>query len=189
MMNTEAGGFSVVAEVVGKRTRSLREREGLSLGDLAERAGLAKSTLSVLESGQGNPNIETLWAIARALKVPFGRLVDLSTEDSRVVRRGDGTRIDTGDKKMSAHLLISRSRRGAFEMYDVELAPGLVRHAEPHVGGTTEHILVRKGSLRTGTATAPVELRAGDLGSFRADVPHIYQAHTTVLATVMMDYA
>ena len=43
-----------------------RERAGMSLAELA-RAGLAKSTLSQLESGTGNPSLETLWALAMAL--------------------------------------------------------------------------------------------------------------------------
>jgi transcriptional regulator with XRE-family HTH domain len=50
---------------------------GLSLTELARRAGIAKSTLSQLESGAGNPSVETLWALAVALGVPFSRLVDL----------------------------------------------------------------------------------------------------------------
>lgn len=46
-----------------------RERlaAGLSLTELAKRAGVAKSTLSQLESGIGNPSIETLWSLAMAM--------------------------------------------------------------------------------------------------------------------------
>ena len=36
--------------------RRERERAGMSLAELARRAGLAKSTLSQLESGTGNPS-------------------------------------------------------------------------------------------------------------------------------------
>jgi transcriptional regulator with XRE-family HTH domain len=45
-----------------------RERlaAGLSLTELAKRAGVAKSTLSQLESGIGNPSIETLWSLLNA---------------------------------------------------------------------------------------------------------------------------
>lgn len=44
-----------------------RGRIGISVSELAKRAGIAKSTLSQLESGSGNPSLETLWALAMAL--------------------------------------------------------------------------------------------------------------------------
>src|SRR5690242_11606233 len=47
--------------------RRERARAGLSLTELARRAGVAKSTLSQLESGLGNPSVETLWALGVAL--------------------------------------------------------------------------------------------------------------------------
>ncbi|MDU3936443.1 MAG: helix-turn-helix transcriptional regulator, partial [Serratia liquefaciens] len=50
--------------------RRERERLGLSVTELARRAGIAKSTLSQLETGSGNPSLETLWALAMALDVP-----------------------------------------------------------------------------------------------------------------------
>ena len=40
--------------------RTERERAGLSLSELARRADVAKSSLSTLESGQGNPGVETV---------------------------------------------------------------------------------------------------------------------------------
>ncbi|WZB72959.1 helix-turn-helix transcriptional regulator [Achromobacter xylosoxidans] len=55
--------------------RRERERAGMSLAELARRAGLAKSTLSQLESGTGNPSLETLWALAMALDVQVSRLI------------------------------------------------------------------------------------------------------------------
>ena len=47
----------------GAGLRRERERVGLSLSELAKRAGIAKSTLSQLESASGNPSVETLWAL------------------------------------------------------------------------------------------------------------------------------
>ena len=65
--------------------RRERERLGVSLTELARRAGVAKSTLSQLEAATGNPSIETLWALAVALDVPFSRLVDPPTEPVQVI--------------------------------------------------------------------------------------------------------
>lgn len=68
--------------------RRERERTGLSMTELAKRAGIAKSTLSQLESGTGNPSVETLWALGVALDVPFSRLVDPPRPVVKVIRAG-----------------------------------------------------------------------------------------------------
>ena len=49
-------------DVIAASLRRERERHGISLAELARRANLAKSTLSQLEAGVGNPSIETVWA-------------------------------------------------------------------------------------------------------------------------------
>jgi transcriptional regulator with XRE-family HTH domain len=46
--------------VIAEGLRRERRRVGASLTDLARRAGIGKSTLSELESGAGNPSLETL---------------------------------------------------------------------------------------------------------------------------------
>jgi DNA-binding XRE family transcriptional regulator len=59
--------------------RSVRESKGLSLADLAGKAGIDKAALSRLENGQqANPTIFTLVRVARAL----GKRVTLSLEDA-----------------------------------------------------------------------------------------------------------
>ncbi|MCX6127181.1 MAG: helix-turn-helix domain-containing protein, partial [Proteobacteria bacterium] len=157
--------------------------------ELATLAGIGKSTLSVLEAGKGNPNIETIWAIADALKVPFGQLIDNSAMDTRLIKKGEGTLIDTGDKAICAKLLVSRSRRGAFELFQLDLNKGACRKADAHSKGTVEHILVQKGVLITGPIENPTKLQVGDLVSFPADVPHVYEAPLgAAAALVMMDY-
>ena len=57
-----------------KRMRELREAAGLSLADVAEQTGMDKAFVSRLETGQGNPTVETLARYAAALgkRVVFG---------------------------------------------------------------------------------------------------------------------
>jgi transcriptional regulator with XRE-family HTH domain len=56
--------------VIAKSLVRERLRTGLSLAEIARRAGIAKSTLSQLESGNGNPSLETLWSLCVALDIP-----------------------------------------------------------------------------------------------------------------------
>jgi len=64
--------FAIMAFL--KRMRELREEAGLSLADVAERTGMDKAFLSRLETGQGNPTLDTLARYAAALgkRVVFG---------------------------------------------------------------------------------------------------------------------
>src|SRR5512146_3351275 len=80
-------------DVIARALRRERTRAGLSLTELAKRAGIAKSTLSQLEAGTGNPSVETLWALGVALGVPFSRLVEPAAPPVRVVRAGAGPRV------------------------------------------------------------------------------------------------
>ena len=67
-----------------------RQRTGLSLAEIARRAGIAKSTLSQLEAGNGNPSLETLWSLCVALDIPFARLLEPQEQKTQVIRRGVG---------------------------------------------------------------------------------------------------
>src|SRR2546423_9773699 len=77
-------------ELIAASLRRERRRTGLSLAEVARRAGIAKSTLSQLESGSGNPSVETLWALSVTLDVPFAQLVDPPRPRVKVIRAGEG---------------------------------------------------------------------------------------------------
>ena len=86
----EPGTPADIVALVSMSLRRERARAGLSLTELAKQAGIAKSTLSQLENGSGNPSLETLWALGTALGVPLSRLIDPPRSDIRVVRAGEG---------------------------------------------------------------------------------------------------
>ncbi len=178
-----------LAEVVAANVRRHRARRRLSLSELASLAGGGKSTLSGIESGRANPNLDTLWAIATALGTPFGELVSPHAPDVRVVRAGEGVRVQGEGTPFPLRLLASTGRRGASELYVIEPAPGEARQAEAHPSGVVEHVLVTAGVLETGPLDAPAMLEAGDLATFPADVPHLYRAHAEgTSAVLVMDY-
>jgi transcriptional regulator with XRE-family HTH domain len=60
---------------IGARVREERQKAELSQADLAKLAGLTKAYLTRLESAGGNPTIEALGAIADALDLTIGDLV------------------------------------------------------------------------------------------------------------------
>ncbi|WP_444462398.1 helix-turn-helix domain-containing protein [Rhodobacter capsulatus] len=165
-----------------------REAAGLSLSALAARAGLAKSTLSQLEAGKGNPNVETLWAIATALGLPFSALFETASDRRTLIRAEEGTAVDATRADFSAVLLDRAPPDRRRDLYRLRLLPGSVRHAEAHPRGTLEHALVLSGRVRLGPETAPELLGPGDYFRFPGDVAHLYEAiGAPALLAVMMD--
>lgn len=156
--------------------RRERERVGISIAELARRAGLAKSTLSMLEAGAGNPSVETLWALGVALGVPFSRLVEPPTPKIRVVRAGEGPRIESEQANFVGTLLAAGSSHARRDLYILQMEPGSVRHAAAHNPGAVEHAVVAAGRARLGPEDHPVELSAGDYAAYPGDVPHVHEA-------------
>jgi len=175
---------------VAAALRELRTRAGRSLADLAADAGVAKSTLHAIEAGDANPGIETLWALARALGVPFGALLEPAQPPVRVVRAGEGRRVDSEVSAMHAHLLATTGHGSRVELFTIDLSPGSEHVAEAHSEGTIEHVLVTAGRLRTGPESMEVELDPGDLATFPGSRPHLYQALAEpVRAVLLIEYA
>jgi transcriptional regulator with XRE-family HTH domain len=65
-----------IAKVVGTRIAVRREAIGLSQEDLADRAGLHRTTISPLELGKRSLRVTTLFHLAGVLGVPPGQLLD-----------------------------------------------------------------------------------------------------------------
>jgi transcriptional regulator with XRE-family HTH domain len=187
---TVENGVDDFVRSVAANIRSLRREAELTLAELAAASGLGKSTLAQLESGRANPSVETLWAIAAALKVPFAQVVEEHRPRLRVVRAADVRALrSTEAPGWEGRLLSASQRRGTFDLYALDLEAGTIRHADAHQAGVEEHLVVVAGRLRAGPQSGPVELAAGDLVTFVADVPHVYEALETTHAVLLMSYS
>ncbi|GAA4970733.1 helix-turn-helix domain-containing protein [Actinoplanes utahensis] len=162
--------------VIAAALRRERDRAGISQTELARRAGLAKSTLSQLEAGTGNPSIETLWALGVALGVPFSRLIEPPPTPVRVIRAGSAPRVRADNAEFYGTLLAAGAPHSRRDLYLLELEPGSRRDAEPHIPRSVEHIVVCGGRIRVGPVDELVELEPGDYVTFPGDVPHSYEA-------------
>lgn len=152
-------------EKVSYTLRQTRVSKGLSLNGLAEKSGIGKATLSGIERGEGNPTIETLWNLAKALDVPFGELLGKDSE-STVTSLQKGVKVELVDKQAGKQRI---------ETYLMDITNHQRRLADPHMEGVSENILVLKGQLLTGPVDAPALVNTGQHYTFKSDTPHIYQ--------------
>lgn len=161
-----------ISVTVGINLRRRRQAAGLSLADLASAAGIGKTTLHALELGEGNPTLSTLWALASALGVPLGDLLDDRPAPVAVVRAGQGARIDGA--AVHARLLHRLDTGGRVEVYDLDIDPAR-QDSAAHLPGVQECLVVTQGQVRCGPAADPVDLAAGDSVHHDAALPHVYQ--------------
>ncbi|WP_370949066.1 helix-turn-helix domain-containing protein [Amycolatopsis sp. cg5] len=163
-------------DVIAASLRRERSYAGLSLTEVAKRASIAKSTLSQLESGTGNPSVETLWALAVALDVPLSRLFEPPVPQVRLIRAGEGPQIYSERAHYLCTLLSSCPPNAQRDLYQIVAQPGSARVSEPHMRGVIEHIVIATGRALVGPLDDPVELGPGDYISYPGDVAHIFEA-------------
>jgi transcriptional regulator with XRE-family HTH domain len=163
-------------EVIAASLRRERHRSGLSLTEVARRAGIAKSTLSQLESGTGNPSLETLWAICVALDAPFSRLLDPPRPHTEVIRADEGPTVAAAEADYRATLLAACPPGARRDVYRIQAEPGHARASEPHMPGVVEHVVIGAGRALVGVAGEAAELRPGDYIRYPGDVPHVFEA-------------
>jgi transcriptional regulator with XRE-family HTH domain len=179
MTNTNGAGGLPTGGLVAQVATSLRRerhRTGQSLTEVARRAGIAKSTLSQLESGTGNPSLETLWAICVALDVPFSRLFDPPRPRTQVIRAADGPTVAAAQADYQATLLAAGPPGVRRDVYRIAAEPGHARASQPHSPGVVEHVVISAGRALVGAAGEVAELGPGDYICYPGDVPHVFEA-------------
>jgi transcriptional regulator with XRE-family HTH domain len=162
---------------VGKAARRLRLAQGLTLQDVAARAGISRAMLSRLETGDAMPSLDTLASLTTALGVSLTDLLHgfgVDSSPAQLVRRGEGLEVVRRGTKRghTYHLLASnRGPRRLFEPFLVtltdrsEVFPGF-----EHPG--IEFIYILKGELTYRHGDESYPLKPGDALTFSGRVQH-----------------
>ncbi|MBV9820197.1 MAG: helix-turn-helix transcriptional regulator [Solirubrobacterales bacterium] len=168
--------FDSLTARISRVVRERRRQTGDTLSQVAARAGLSKTILSRIENGHGNPSIDTLFRLARALELPLSALLveDEPPRARRIpARSGSELHADSG---MTAWLVHARGRGADAEVYELSLAAGIEQRTPGHLPGTEELVFCLRGRLRVGPVGEEVELAGGDAAWFAADGEHRYLA-------------
>ena len=173
-------------EVIAASLRRERRRTGLSLTEVARRAGIAKSTLSQLESGTGNPSVETLWAICVALDVPFSRLLDPPRPQTQVIRADEGPTVAAAEADYLATLLAACPPGARRDIYRIQAEPGHPRASSRTCPAWWSTWCIGAGRALVGVAGEAVELGPGDYIRYPADQPHVFEALAPGTQAVML---
>jgi transcriptional regulator with XRE-family HTH domain len=184
--NSMPGPTGAPLAAIAEALQRERRRLDLSLAEVARRAGIAKSTLSQLESGTGNPSIETLWALSSALEVPFSLLVDPPKPVVHVIRAGEGPALASENADYVATLLSASPAKTRRDIYLITAQPGEPRRSEPHLPGTVEHVVLSAGRALVGPVDDAVEIGPGDYVLYPGDAAHVFEALEPGTAAVLV---
>ncbi|WP_239100340.1 XRE family transcriptional regulator [Phycicoccus sp. CSK15P-2] len=161
-----------MSAAIAAQVRVRRTQRGLSAAELARQAGLSKATVSALEAGRANPTVDTLDAVALALRIPLTDLLTRGTDPGPVLLRGTAMPDEGPAREMLRRIGGGRS----VELWRLRLPPRTQVDGVAHSPGTTEILLVADGSVTAGPAAEPAELSAGDLLAFAGDQAHLYRS-------------
>ena len=160
----------------GDKIRSIREKKGMTMKDVAARAEVTESLISQIERNKVSPAMDTLMAIVDALDIDLEYLFsDLKKKrDVHLVRINERTRhlFDKVVYEKLAHMKSGDDDHG-LEAYYLEVMPGGERGDREygHVGKELGVVIEGKGEFVIGTKSYMLE--EGDSISFSSDVPHV----------------
>lgn len=185
MANEKSETAKALESYLGNTIRDLRIQHGLTIADVAERAGISRGMLSKIENAQTATSLDTLEQIANALGVTLSRLFrsyNIPTGGAQLVKSGQGMEVVRRGTKSghTYHLLAyDQGPQKTFEPFLITLEdPGEEFTAFEHPGTEFIHMLEGRLEYRVGNETYLLE--PGDSLTFRGEIPHRPEhMHTT----------
>lgn len=177
-----------ISEVIAMNLRRLREERNLSLGQLAELAGVSKVVLSQLEKGTSNPTINTIWKITGALRLPYTSLLELPESKAVHVKKKDLHDLEEDHYRIFNYY--AKEAKRPFEIYQIEMDAGCVHQSIGHSSDSSEYIMLINGRLGLEINGESYILEPDDGLRFDAALPHIYRnlSDETLKAFLMIYY-
>jgi DNA-binding XRE family transcriptional regulator len=162
---------------LGNSIRELRQRQRLTIADVASQAQISRGMLSKIENGQAASSLDTLARLARVLGVSMAQLFrdfDSGGGGAQLIKRGAGMEVvRRGTKRGHTYHLLAYDKgpRRSFEPFLVTMddASEVFPRFE-HPG--TEFIYLLEGRIEYRHGQETHVLEPGDALTFRGDVPH-----------------
>ncbi|WP_375461388.1 helix-turn-helix domain-containing protein [uncultured Enterovirga sp.] len=168
-------GAQVLSGQLGKTIQRLRKAYNLSLSELAEQSGVAKSIISQIERNETNPTLATIWRLSQALDVSIERVLASADDEPFIEKssRGDTPVLLSDDGRVRLAITGWIKTVEWLQWYDVSAEPGGILESEAHQRGSVECLSVRTGSFEVEIGGAVQRARAGETLRYRCDRPHI----------------
>ena len=156
---------------LGRNIRQLRQARGLTQQQMAKLSGLPRATWANLESGDGNPTLTVLHAVAVAFQVSLEEIVAEPRASAKLYRRGSLPTRMRGAVQVSSLL---PDKVPGMQIERLLLPVGARMVGVPHTAGTREYLTCESGQLQLVASGEAFEMEEGDVVVFRGDQRHSY---------------
>lgn len=159
---------------LGVTIQRLRKAYNMSLGDLSEQSGVAKSIISQIERNETNPTLATVMKLSRALDTTVDEVLRGESKTMFVEHQSKSgiPILESQDGLCRLAIAGPLNLVDFFQWYDFHAQPGGVLESSPHPAGTIEHLYLVAGELEVTTGGEARLLKQGEALRFRADVHH-----------------
>lgn len=166
---------------IAERVRELRASRGLTLEALAERSGVSRSMISVIERGESSPTAVLLERLATGLNVALATLFDApSASRDPIARRADQPRWRDPASGYVRRNVSPAGFPSPIQIVEVEFPRGArvafdtgARDARQH-----QQVWVLEGAIDVTVGENRHALEAGDCFAFVLDKPVTFQNRT-----------
>jgi transcriptional regulator with XRE-family HTH domain len=168
-------GAQIVSGHLGKTIQRLRKAYNLSLSELAEQSGVAKSIISQIERNETNPTLATIWRLSQALDVSIERVLAAHEDDPFVdiTSRADTPVLVSEDGKVKLAIIGWIRTVEWLQWYDVTAEPGGELDSEGHQRGSVECLSVTAGTFEVEVGGRTERVEAGATARYRCDRRHV----------------
>ncbi len=170
----DAGALALSGQL-GKTIQRLRKAYNLSLSELAEQSGVAKSIISQIERNETNPTLATIWRLSQALDVSIDRVLATQEDDPFVehVTRADTPQLASDDGKITLSIIGWIKTVEWLQWYELSAEPGGELDSDSHQRGSVECLSVTEGVLEVEVGGRIERVEAGGTVRYRCDRRHL----------------
>ncbi|PSC05190.1 XRE family transcriptional regulator [Alsobacter soli] len=167
-------GAHALSGQLGKTIQRLRKAYNLSLSELAEQSGVAKSIISQIERNETNPTLATIWRLSQALDVSIERVLSSGDDEPFIDKttKGDTPILVSDDGKVRLGIIGWIKTVEWLQWYDVNAEPGGVLDSDAHQRGSIECLSVMDGEFEVEVSGQIQRAKAGETLRYRCDRPH-----------------
>ena len=163
---------------LGKTIQRLRSTGNLSLGDLSEMSGVAKSMISQIEKNETNPTIGTLSRISQALGISVESVLSGPEGSGNLVEHAkikDIPALKSEDGLCELRIIGWIETVQWAQWYDFTAKPGGRLESSAHPMGSVENLSILKGKARVTVGEEFWIASAGETLRYRADEDHLIE--------------
>ena len=168
---------------IASRVRELRDAQGFSLDTLAERSGVSRSTISLIERGQSSPTATVLDKLATALAVTLASLFEESAApaaEPSPMARAAAQPVWTDPTSGYVRRNLSPAARSPIQLVEVNFPAGQqvaydtsARDVEIH-----QQVWMIDGVMEMTVGEVHWRLETGDCLTMRLDCPIVFRNPT-----------